>query len=162
LTARFGRLSPTSSRRCPGYRDFSSVGLHLHREVLQQIERAASLISYKHKQSASLSMYAHMHDLSVYVRTYVAPAALSLYPSLYTHRPQELPFLFFIAAPSVFCPRPVWLRLFCYFVPCRATCRARHPATPRRWAELMPPFADTGAALPNKSYTKTRISAQTR
>jgi hypothetical protein len=36
-----------------------------------------------------------------------------------------------------------------------------HPATPRRWAELMPPFADPGAALPNKSYTKTRISPQT-
>jgi hypothetical protein len=38
----------------------------------------------------------------------------------------------------------------------------RHPSTPRRWAELMPPFADPGAALPNKSYTKTRISPQTR
>jgi hypothetical protein len=36
----------------------------------------------------------------------------------------------------------------------------RHPATPRRWAELMPPFANPGAALPNSSYTKTRISGQ--
>jgi hypothetical protein len=36
------------------------------------------------------------------------------------------------------------------------------PAHPRQWAELMPPFADPGAALPNKSYTKTRISGQTR
>jgi hypothetical protein len=27
----------------------------------------------------------------------------------------------------------------------------RHPATPRRWAELMSPFADPGAALPTKS-----------
>jgi hypothetical protein len=26
----------------------------------------------------------------------------------------------------------------------------------------MPPFADLGAALPNKSYKKTRISGQTR
>jgi hypothetical protein len=26
----------------------------------------------------------------------------------------------------------------------------------------MPPFADPGAALPNKSYTKTRTSAKTR
>jgi hypothetical protein len=31
----------------------------------------------------------------------------------------------------------------------------RHPATPRRWAELMPPFAGPRAALPNKSYKKT-------
>jgi hypothetical protein len=38
----------------------------------------------------------------------------------------------------------------------------RHPATPRRLAELLPPFADPEASLPNKSYTKTRISPQTR
>jgi hypothetical protein len=36
----------------------------------------------------------------------------------------------------------------------------RHPATLCRWAELMAPFADPGAALPNKSYKKTGISAK--
>jgi hypothetical protein len=71
----------------------------------------------------SLSMYAHMtYDLSIYVRTYVAPAALSPYPSIYTHHPREQPFLFFIAAPSVFCLKTsflpsVGLRLFFFFVP---------------------------------------------
>jgi hypothetical protein len=30
----------------------------------------------------------------------------------------------------------------------------RHPAITWRWAELMPPFADTGAALPSKGYKK--------
>jgi hypothetical protein len=46
--------------------------------------------------------------------------------------------------------------------PWTACCTTQPPHADERSSCRMPPFADPGAALPNKSYTKTRISGQTR